>query len=418
MAKVSLILDTRKKSKSRITGLYPIVLKVFHKKNRLLRIGHFTSLAGWDSKNHLLRKSSAVNNGLDCQKINAELGDKLHWAKQVVYELGDSIDHLDVDLLLDHIKVRWDSELDFEIKKKVENNITLSQWGSVLINRKRAANIPGTAQWYQSGVDAITKFNNGKDIMLYDITLTFLKDFEAQQLSKGNSKNTIGMYIRAIRSIYNSAIKEDQFVPIKNPFDHYRTPSMARTKKKAVAKVKIMDIRKLEYEQDSPLWHAKNYALIMFYCRGMNFIDLVKLKVKNIEGDRLLYGRSKTGDPFSVRITESLGNILEFYLKGKQPEDYLFPTNYDGSTKHFQMYKSQRRRMNERLKIVAKDAGIEGEFTTYYIRHSWATIAKFMGIPTEVISEGLGHNSLRTTEIYLKSFTNNVLDEANELVVS
>ncbi|MEQ8419254.1 MAG: tyrosine-type recombinase/integrase [Arenibacter algicola] len=58
------------------------------------------------------------------------------------------------------------------------------------------------------------------------------------------------------------------------------------------------------------------------------------------------------------------------------------------------------------------------EFTTYTIRHSWATIAKFMGIPTEVISEGLGHNSLRTTEIYLKSFTNSVLDEANELVVS
>ena len=220
MAKVSLILDTRKKSKSRITGLYPIVLKVFHKKNRLLRLGQYTSPAGWDSKNHLLRRSTAVNNGLDSQKINAELGDKFHWAKQVVYELGDSIDQLDVDLLLDHIKVRWDCELDFEIKKKVENNISLSQWGSVLINRKRAANIPGTAQWYQIGVDAMTKFNNGKDIILYDITVTILKDFEAQQLSKGNSKNTIGMYMRAIRSIYNSAIKEDQFVPIKNPFDH------------------------------------------------------------------------------------------------------------------------------------------------------------------------------------------------------
>ena len=186
----------------------------------------------------------------------------------------------------------------------------------------------------------------------------------------------------------------------------------------AVPKVKIMDIKKLAYDQESPLWHAKNYALIMFYSRGMNFIDLVKLKVKNIEGDRLLYSRSKTGNPFSVRVTESLGNILEFYLKGKQHEDYMFPTNYDGSTKHFQMYKSQRGRMNERIKIIAKDAGIEGEFTTYYIRHSWATIAKFMGIPTEVISVGLGHNSLLTTEIYLKSFTNHVLDEANELVVS
>ena len=74
--------------------------------------------------------------------------------------------------------------------------------------------------------------------------------------------------------------------------------------------------------------------------------------------------------------------------------------------------------MNGYLKIIANDAGIEQVFTTYTIRHSWATIAKYMGISTEIISEGLGHNSLRTTEIYLKSFTNTVLDEANELVVS
>ncbi|MBU2904110.1 tyrosine-type recombinase/integrase [Arenibacter algicola] len=74
--------------------------------------------------------------------------------------------------------------------------------------------------------------------------------------------------------------------------------------------------------------------------------------------------------------------------------------------------------MNGHLKSIASDAGIEEEFTTYTIRHSWATIAKFMGTPTEMISKGLDHNSLRTTEIYLKSFTNHVLDETNEMVVS
>lgn len=88
MAKVSLILDTRKKSKSSISGLYPIVLKVFHKKNRLLVFGYSTTLSGWDRKNHRIRKSAVMDNGLDSQKINAELGDKFHWAKQVVYEVG------------------------------------------------------------------------------------------------------------------------------------------------------------------------------------------------------------------------------------------------------------------------------------------------------------------------------------------
>ena len=41
-----------------------------------------------------------------------------------------------------------------------------------------------------------------------------------------------------------------------------------------------------------------------------------------------------------------------------------------------------------------------------------------MGISTAIISEGLGHSSLKTTEIYLKRFDNEVLDDANELIVA
>ena len=74
--------------------------------------------------------------------------------------------------------------------------------------------------------------------------------------------------------------------------------------------------------------------------------------------------------------------------------------------------------MNERLRIIAADADIQAKFTTYTIRHSWATIAKYMGISTALISEGLGHHSLKTTEIYLKDFHNEALDEMNELVIS
>lgn len=224
--------------------------------------------------------------------------------------------------------------------------------------------------------------------------------------------------MRAIRAVYNSAIKEDQFYTKKNPFDHYKIPTSRRTKKKAVTKSDFIRIRDVHYKTRSPIWHAKNYALVMFNCRGMNFVDLVKLKIRDICQDRIYYGRSKTGDQLSVRITEELAGILSYYTLGKSKEDYLFPANYDGSTKHYEKYKILRRRMNGHLKTIAKDAGIEEHFTTYTIRHSWATIAKFMGVPTEVISEGLGHNSLKTTQIYLKSFTNHVLDEANEMVVS
>jgi len=178
-------------------------------------------------------------------------------------------------------------------------------------------------------------------------------------------------------------------------------------------------IRKLRYEPGTEIWHTKNYALVMFNCRGMNFIDLAKIRVKDIDGERLNYGRSKTGQPLSVRITTELAQILSYYLIGeKEEDDFVFPVGYDGSPKNHKHYLSHRRRVNKQLKIIALDAGIEQNFTTYSIRHSWATIAKYLGVSTEVISESLGHNSLKTTEIYLKSFHNDVLDKANDMIVS
>lgn len=69
------------------------------------------------------------------------------------------------------------------------------------------------------------------------------------------------------------------------------------------------------------------------------------------------------------------------------------------------------------MKIIAEDAGIKEKLTTYTIRYSWASITKNLGISTELISESLGHHSLRTTEIYLRDFPDETLDEINELVV-
>ena len=163
---------------------------------------------------------------------------------------------------------------------------------------------------------------------------------------------------------------------------------------------------------------TQNYLLCMFNCRGMNLIDLAKLRVRDIGESRIFYGRSKTGDPLSVRITGEFASIINNYTTDKNENDFIFPIGYDGSVEMFKKYRSDRRLVNKLLKKIAIDAGIEEKITSYHIRHTWATIAKNMGISTEIISEGLGHHSLKTTEIYLKSFDNSVLDDANDLVVS
>lgn len=418
MAKVTLILDTRKCSRSSVTGLFPVSLSVHHGKNRLIRLGIHTSKPGWDRDKQELKRYIAVNKHLDCDSINTELDRKYFAAKELLREIGKSVALISVDRLVEHIKQKWDENPKSEIRNRVENEISLIQWSKIIIDRAYEANNPNTALWYQNCIDSVIKYNKGQDMMLYEITVTFLKNFEAYHKGKGNSVNTIAIRLRAVRSIYNKAIEEEKFKPLQNVFKKYRIPATVRTKKRAIAKEDLLKLLDLQYEPFSSLWNARNYALIMFYCKGMNFIDLVQLKMEHIHGDRLHYGRSKTGAPLSVKIHPKLRTLLYFYRTGKKKGDPLFPTHYDGSTKHFEKYKTQRRRMNERLKIIAGDAGIQAPFTTYTIRHSWASIAKYMGISTVLISESMGHTSIRTTEIYLKDFEDKVLDGVNEMVTT
>jgi len=73
---------------------------------------------------------------------------------------------------------------------------------------------------------------------------------------------------------------------------------------------------------------------------------------------------------------------------------------------------------NKKLKRIGEMLNLNVPLTTYVSRHSWATIAKRSGIPTAIISEGLGHETERTTQIYLDSFENQILDDANDLITS
>ena len=55
--------------------------------------------------------------------------------------------------------------------------------------------------------------------------------------------------------------------------------------------------------------------------------------------------------------------------------------------------------------------------TLYVARQSWASVAKAKGVPVSVISEGLGHDSETTTQIYLASLDSSVVDKANSMIL-
>ena len=80
-------------------------------------------------------------------------------------------------------------------------------------------------------------------------------------------------------------------------------------------------------------------------------------------------------------------------------------------------YRNMQRFVNNKLKEISAMAGLQVNLTMYVTRHSWASIAKSQHIPLSVISEGMGHDSENTTQIYLTSLDNSMIDKANEMIL-
>ena len=81
-------------------------------------------------------------------------------------------------------------------------------------------------------------------------------------------------------------------------------------------------------------------------------------------------------------------------------------------------YKNVLHLVNSKLKEIAQTIHLQMPLSTYVARHSWASIAKSKNIPVSVISEGMGHDSEATTQIYLASLDTAVVDKANSMILN
>ena len=89
----------------------------------------------------------------------------------------------------------------------------------------------------------------------------------------------------------------------------------------------------------------------------------------------------------------------------------------DPQKDHRRQYQNALIRINRNLKKLGEDIGLELPLTMYVARHSWATTARSEGVPISVISEGMGHDNEKTTQIYLASLESSVVDKATRKII-
>lgn len=270
-----------------------------------------------------------------------------------------------------------------------------------------------TAETYTSALNSFMRFCGGRDFLLNEIDSDLMLRYENYLKAEGVCPNTSSYYMRNLRAIYNRAV-EKELIAQRNPFKHVYT-GIDKTVKRALALDDLKRIKELDLRQNPTMDYARDIFMFSFYTRGMSFIDMAYLKKSDLRNGVLLYRRQKTGQQLFVKWEKPMQDIVNKYDTSGTP--YLLPIIRDMKTDKRRQYQSASHLINAKLRKLGKRLKMPVPLTSYVARHSWANIAKSKNIPITVISEGMGHDSETTTQIYLASLDTSVVDQANSLIL-
>lgn len=272
----------------------------------------------------------------------------------------------------------------------------------------------GSAENYYTSYRSFEKFKG--NVLLEQVTVSYLMQFENCLLAKGVSKTTIGIYTRNMRAVFNEAIFQDIVTSKQYPFGKrkYTVPT-GKGIKKALTHEELLKMYNYPCDPNNPTeQRAKDMWLFSYFGNGINFKDMLYLKFKNIHEGFIVFERAKTERAnrekpvlISVFITDDMKRIMDYWgNQNKSPNSLIFPV-LDLNSNLYKQHEDRKmfiHMINDWLKHMQKELGITKKITTYVARHTFSTIMKNSGVSTRYIQEALGHQSLTTTENYLASF--------------
>ncbi|MBI5539061.1 MAG: site-specific integrase [Bacteroidia bacterium] len=248
----------------------------------------------------------------------------------------------------------------------------------------------------------IEKFSKGKDILFSDVNTFFIEDF-AQYLKKLNSHNTVILYLENLKTILNSAIRQE--IIAVNPFIRYKIPVKQDTDRTFLELHEVKKLNETPCNCEPQIRQA-----FLFSCfTGLRLSDITTLKKEHIQIDK-----DKDGKSFHalvirpIKTTQTSGQLLKAPLseqavkiikevKSSSKSDLVFD-----ALPHKQI-------INNWLKKWAKAAEIKKNLHFHAARHTFATLCLTSGIDIYTVSKLLGHTRIDATQIYAK-----IIDEKKQ----
>lgn len=278
----------------------------------------------------------------------------------------------------------------------------------------RATGRVRTSETYQTALNRFNEFTGGREVAFSEMGVSLIDDLEEYLLSRRLCRNTTSFYMRILRAVYNRGVDKG-WTRQRNPFRHVYT-GVDRTRKRAVTLAVIRRLKALDLSEEPKLAKARDLFLFSFYTRGMSFIDMAYLRRSDLQGQVLCYTRRKTGQTLCIRWEPGMQEIVDRYPVN--PNGFLLPILDEAHKDLRRQYKNEIFQTNQSLARLSQMLRLPTPLTTYVARHSWASIAYSRNVPLPLICEGMGHESERTTRIYLASLSSTGVDRANRRILN
>ena len=270
-----------------------------------------------------------------------------------------------------------------------------------------------TLENYRSAISKVREFagDNWQRLTVAAITRQWTDNFTRWlQQQHADKPQTVDFYLRTFRAVYRHALNLTESTANAQPFGGPR-PGGSFSAKRALKRDDMLKILSPELrEKLKPRQiEALDVLVFIFYARGMAFQDVYRLRWSMISDGHIRYKRSKTGALIDVEVVPELEEIMRRYHRKDSP--YVLPFLHEsrkGNTGKELSEKSALRRINRAVYNIIGDV----KLTTYVLRHTWATLMLEDGSQVEVISQCMGHSSIRTTQIYLSRISSRKIDKA------
>ncbi len=395
MITTKLYLDTRGIKDS---SEAPLKLSISHKsKTALISLGVKVTLSQWDS--HACKIIAHPNKVY----LNMFLAKRKQEIDTVLLKLMES--GSTARLSATEIKKRVIEELNPD-RNKQQENLFAAKFLRFTDSKKGRTN-----EIYHATYKRMLAYDNALSSLSFeDITKEWLTGFDTFMQRTSPSKNARNIHLRNIRAVFNEAIDDE--ITSFYPFRKFKIRPV-KTAKRSLPVDQLRLLFSLNVEE-----HERKYLdmfKLIFFLIGINVADLCKLKA--IKNGRIEYYRAKTGRFYSVKVEPEAEEIIRKYQGKGQLLDMM---------DRYANYRDYLKRLNDNLQRIGHtEIGKQGKktfhplfpgITTYWARHSWATIAASLDIPKETIAAALGHGGNTVTDIYI-DFDIRKVDAANRKVI-